>query len=355
MLHDARPLRMGPRNALLAAILAGVALSASGQTMTDKARALFTAYYEWQLKERPTYATAVGDHRYDDRLPDVSESAIARRKGDLVGFARQLTEIDRNALSGQDRLSYDVLARLLEYDRRSSAVFSEPDALGADQWLDITAYRGPHIGFGSLPALVRVSRFESVADYDNYLKRLDAVPKWLDDLERGLERAMARGWLPPRAVLARVPEQIDALLVTDLATNPVYAPFKRFPERVGAAERERLATAARSALADKVLPAFQKLKAFYVSRYLPACGETFRAARQPSWGKAYAAAVASQTTTSLTPKEIHEVGLKEVARIGAEMDAVVKRIGFKGTRAEFAKWLETAPEMHYTSAAEMLT
>jgi uncharacterized protein (DUF885 family) len=342
------------RDLLLAAMLALAAFSAAAETMTDKARALFSAYYEWDLRERPTYATAVGDHRYDDRLPDVSEGAIARRKADIDGFARQLREIDRDALSGQDRLSYDVLARLLDYDRQASAVFAEPDALGADQWLSVTAYRGPHIGFGSLPTLIRVSRFESVTDYENYLRRLDSVPKWLDDLQRGLERAMARGWLPPRAVVARVPEQIDALLVTDPATNPIYAPFKRFPERVGAADRERLAALGRSALADKVLPAFRTLKAFYVSRYLPGCDETFRAAQKPSWPKAYAAAVASQTTTPLTPKEIHALGLKEVERISGEMEAVVKRIGFKGTRAEFAKWLETAPEMHYATAAEML-
>jgi uncharacterized protein (DUF885 family) len=98
------------RNRMLA--LGG--LSAAAETMTDKAQALFTAYYEWELRERPTFATAVGDHRYDDRLPDVSEGAIARRNGATDGFARQLREIDRGALSGQDRLSYDVLARLLD-------------------------------------------------------------------------------------------------------------------------------------------------------------------------------------------------------------------------------------------------
>ena len=317
--------------------------AADAQTVPDKARALFAEYYEWQLRERPTYATALGDHRYDDRLPDYSETAITRRKAAVVDFARELTGIDRNALAGQDRISYDVLAVLLENEQRSAAVFAEPDAVGADLWLSVTQYSGPQIGFPGLPQLVRISRFESVPDYENYVKRLSAVPVLLEQLQAGLRRAMARGRLPPRVVVRRVPEQIDALLVADFAANALYAPFRRFPERVPAADRERLAAMARSALTDKVLSAFRDLRAFYVAQYLPACRETSGAASRPSWPKAYAAAVASQTTTSLTPGEIHELGLKEVARISGEMDALVRRIGFQGTRAEFAKWLGSAP------------
>jgi uncharacterized protein (DUF885 family) len=346
---------------LAACVLLIIACSMAGsgpaeaQSASERARAIFAAYYEWQLRERPVFATALGDHRYDDRLTDYSEAAIARRKSAVAEFARDLRAIDRGALAGQDRVSYDVLGVLLENERRTAAVFGDPDATGADLWLAVNQFNGPQIGFASLPQLIRVSRFETVADYENFLKRLEAVPAWLDELERGLTRAMARGWLPPRVVVRRVPEQIDALLVADLAANPVYAPFQRFPERIAAADRERLAAQGRSAITDKVLPAFRKLRSFYVAKYLPACSEGFAAASKQSWPSAYAAAVAAQTTTSLTPQEIHELGLKEVVRIGAEMDAMVERIGFKGTRTEFAKWLETAPEMHYANAAEILT
>jgi uncharacterized protein (DUF885 family) len=321
----------------------------------EKARAVFAAYFEWQLRELPVFATSIGDHRHDDRLTDYSEAAIARRKTDVADFVQQLRGIDRNELEGQDRVSYDVLAAQLDYDQRRFAVFNQPDAAGADLWLSVTQYSGPQIGFPGLPQLVRVSRFETVTDYENYIKRLNAVPALLEQLQSGLRRAMARGWLPPRAVVQRVPEQIDALLITEVDSNPVYAPFRRFPQRVGADDRARLAAAGRAALTERVIPAFRKLRAFYASEYLPSCGETFAAASQPSWPKAYAAAVATQTTTSLTPSEIHELGLKEVARISGELDAVVKRIGFKGMRAEFAEWLKTAPEMHYATGAEMLT
>ena len=327
---------------------------AAAETTTGKARSLFANYYEWQLKERPVLATSLGDHRYDDRLTDNSEPAIARRKAAVADFSRELRGIDRASLSAQDRISYDVLGALLDNEQRTTAIFGEPDALGADLWLSVNQFNGPQVGFASLPQLIRISRFETVTDYENYIKRLDAVPEWLKQLEGGLRRAMARGWLPPRVVVRRVPEQIDALLIADVTVNPVYAPFRRFPERIAPADRERLAAQGRSALAEKVIPAFRELRAFYVEHYLAACTESFAATARPSWPKAYAAAVAAQTTTSLAPKEIHELGLREVARIGNEMDAMVQRIGFKGTRAEFAKWLETAPEMHYASAAEIL-
>jgi uncharacterized protein (DUF885 family) len=324
-------------------------------TATEQARALFADYYEWTLRDRPTYATAIGDHRYDDRLPDFSPDAIARRKAVIEDFALKLRSIDRAALAGEDQVSYDVLRALLDYDRRRSAVFDAPDAIGADLWLSVTQLSGPQIGFSGLPQLVRISRFQSGLDYENYVKRLDAVPAMIADLESGLKRAIEKGWLPPRAVVRRVPEQIDPLLASDLDANPIYAPFRRFPERVSVADRERLAALGRAALADKVLPALRDFKAFYVERYLPACLEGFAAATRPSWPEAYAAAVAAQTTTALTPKEIHDLGLREVARIGGEMDALVRRIGFQGTRTQFADWLKTAPEMHYKSAAEMLT
>jgi uncharacterized protein (DUF885 family) len=340
---------------LLAATLWLFACGAAGaQTATEKAHALFDGYSEWQMRELPGYATMVGDHRYDDRLTDFSEAAIARRKASVADFAKQLQGIGRNALANQDRISYDVLATVLDSNLRRSAVFSEPDAAGADLWLDVTQFNGPQIGFAGLPSLIRVSRFSSILDYENYIKRLAAVPAQLDQLTGGLRRAMARGWLPPRVVVQRVPSQIDALLTANLAANPLYAPFERFPGSFAPGDRERLAAMGRAVIADKVGPAFRALRQFYVAEYLPACSEAPGASVRPSWMKFYAAAVASQTTTALTPREIRDLGLKEVERIGVEMDVVAKRVGFNGTRTDFANWIKSAPEFHYSSAAEML-
>ncbi len=142
--------------------------------------------------------------------------------------------------------------------------------------------------------------------------------------------------------------------MANLASNPLYAPFERFPGGFAPSDRERLAAMGRAVIADKVSPAFRALRQFYVSEYLPACAEASGASAQPSWVKFYTAAVASQTTTALTPREIRDLGLKEVERIAVEMDAVAKRVGFNGTRTDFANWIQSAPEFHYSSAAEML-
>ena len=341
------------RAALFATACAAAAAIAA-PSASEQANALFAEYWEWQMREIPGYATYVGDHRYDDRMIDVSEGAIARRKAFVAELADRLAQIDRDALSGQDAVSYAVLATTLGYQIRKNVVFADPAALGADAWLSVTQFNGPHVGATSLPSLVRVTRFASLRDYENYLKRLAAVPTLLEQATANLKRAMARGWLPPEIVVARVPAQLDSLTPPDVAANPLYAPFTRMPADIAAADRDRLAAAGRAVLADKVVPAFRALKAFYEAEYLPACRKGPGAEAQPGWPAFYAASVAELTTTSLTPREIHELGLAEVARIGGEMDAVIARTGFKGTRAEFIAHIRSLPQFYYTTPEDML-
>ncbi len=330
-----------------------VAIAAT-PSASEQANALFAEYWDWQMRERPTYATYVGDHRFDDRMSDASERAIARRKAFVADLAQRLAQIDRSALSGQEAVSYVVLATTLDLQIRRNAVFAEPAAAGADAWLSVTQFNGPQVGFAGLPSLVRVTRFESTADYENYLKRLAAVPLLLDQTTDNLRRAMLRGWLPPEIVVTRVPAQIDALIAVDVSVSPLYAPFTRIPADIAGADRDRLATAGRAVLADKVVPAFRALKAFYEAEYLPACRKGPGAQAQPGWPAYYAASVAELTTTSLTPREIHEMGLAEVARIGREMNAVIAGTGFKGTRAEFVARTKSSPEFYYTKPEDML-
>ncbi len=342
------------RRGLLAALFVACGAIGAPPSPAEQANALFAEYWEWQLREFPTFATFVGDHRYDDRLPDFSQTAVDKRKAYVADLAQRLAAIDRGALSEQDALSASVLAATLDYQVRRNAVFADPAAAGADGWLWVTQFEGPQIGGRGLPSLVRVTRFASVADYEHYLKRLAAVPLLLEQLTAGLRRAMARGWLPAEIVVARVPAQIDALTTADATANPLYAPFRRMPASIAPAERERLAAAARALVADKVVPAFRALKSFYETEYLPACRKGPGAAAQLGWPAFYAAAVAEHTTTALTPREIHALGLAEVARIGREMDAVVAQAGFSGTRAEFIARIRAAPEFRYTKPEDML-
>lgn len=318
---------------------------------TQQARRLFDEYWEWMLREFPILATFVGDHRYDDRFTDYSEKGIARRKAGIADFARRLRAIDRAALSGQDAVSYDVLATTLALEMRRQAAFDRDGARGADLWVEITPLGGPQLG---LPDLVLFSRFANVADYENYIARLSAAPRLIDELVAGLRRAVARGWLPPAEAAQRIPAQIDMLLEADLAKNSLYAPFARFPADVPEAERQRLSAQARSALTEKTQPAFRALRKFYVEEYLPACKTSPGARAQPGFAEYYAAKVAEETTTNATPEELHRLGLREVERIVRAMEAVIASTGFKGTRSEFVAWMESSPRFYYDSAEELL-
>src|SRR5207249_4077326 len=165
---------------------------------------------------------------------------------------------------------------------------------------------------------------------------------------------MKLGWMPARIAVARVPGQLEAQLDPDPARNPEYKPFLAFPADIAPAERERLAAAGRQVIKDKVIPAFQRLRDFYEKRYLPAASTSIAASSLPPGPRYYEARLAFYTTTRMSPKEIHDLGLAEVARIGKEMDATVVAAGFKGTRAEFQKSIKTDPRFFYTRAEDML-
>jgi uncharacterized protein (DUF885 family) len=166
--------------------------------------------------------------------------------------------------------------------------------------------------------------------------------------------ALAAGWVLPAIAIARVPQQLEAQTDPDPEKSPEYAPFKSFPADIALAERERLASAGRQVIRDKVVPAFRSLKAFYEESYLPRARDGIGVSQLPAGLPYYQALLAEATTTNLTPRQVHDLGLQEVARIGARMDTVMLETGFKGTRAEFQQFLVTDPRFFYTDPEAML-
>ena len=315
------------------------------------AHAIFAEYWEWLMRESPDFATYVGDHRYDDRLADESAAAVARRRDYYHALLRRLERLDVAQLSDEDRTSVGVLRFRIERRLAVDKLFGSAPFGGIDDWAPVTQMDGIHL---DLPQLVKATRFASVRDYENYLKRLDAVPVAIGDLIERMRAASAAGWMPPKVAIARVPRQIEAQTDPDPEKSPEYAPFKAFPADVAPAERERLAAAARHAIADKVIPAFRSLKSFYEKDYLPAAGDRIGASALPAGLPYYQAVLDEMTTTALTPRAIHDLGLTEVARIGAQMDAVMRETGFSGTRTEFRQFLVTDPRFFYTDPNAML-
>ena len=161
--------------------------------------------------------------------------------------------------------------------------------------------------------------------------------------------------LLPKIVMQRVPAQIDKQIVADSSESPFYKPFKRFPSSIFADEQVRLATTARTAIRSGVLPAFQRFKEFFVSEYLPASFDQVGAWQMPNGPEMYAFFARRYTTTSMTPEEIHQIGLSEVQRIRGEMRASRERAGFQGSLNEFFQFLRTDPRFYYNTPDELLT
>ena len=318
---------------------------------TIAARALFDEYWEYVLREAPERATMVGDHRYDDRLGDRSAEAVSRRKAEVVEWRNRAARIDAAALPAAERVSLRVLRYQLDQVVELNAVYGTLPFGGFDTWSPVTQQDGPQF---SLPWLISNTRFASVSDYENFLRRLNAVPEHIDQLIARMNAAMAAGWLPSKVAIARVPSQLAAQLDADPKKTAPYKPFLTFPAEISSAERTRLAEAGLRAIVDKVNPAFLRLQEFYKNKYLPAASDKLAATSLPGGAAYYAAMLRANTTTRMTAQEIHDLGLAEVARINKEMDAVVVASGFKGTRAEFQAFLNSDPQFFYTNATDML-
>ena len=308
--------------------------------------------WEWQLHEFPEFATSIGDPRYNDRLTDQSAAAVARRKQHQLASHAALHAIDVSQLQGQDRISAQILLSNAARDDQIDALYGDLPFSSSDDWMTLSQMDGIH---QNLPALMKAAPFNTVADYEHYLARLAALPEHLTQLTARMQAGMRSGWLPPAVPLQRLPEQIAVHLQTDPQQAILYRPFLKFPTSFSGAEQQRLQRAGAAAIAQSVVPAFTRLHHFVVEQYLPACRTDLGASRLPGGAAYYQAMIVSQTTTNLSPTEIHQLGLREVVRINAEMDATMRSTGFKGDRAAFQHYINTDPKFTFVRGSDMLT
>ena len=303
---------------------------------------LFEAEWEWRMRENPTFASLLGDRRYNDRWADVSLEAYERRHRHRVETLRRLQLIDRARLSPADRLNYDLFKQ--DYERDAGAHRFRMFLLPINQ----------RDGIQTEDELTERLRFQTVKDYEDWLARLRAFPAFMEQtlslMRQGVKEK--RAW--PRVVLRRVPAQIDKQLVARPEDSPFYKPFRQLPAAIPAAEQERLRAQAREAVASGVLPSFRKLKDYFEAEYLPAAFEQVGIWQLPEGAENYAFQARRYTTTGLTPQQIHEKGLSEVARIRAEMEKVMRQVGFRGTLKEFFHKLRTDEQFYYKRPDELL-
>jgi uncharacterized protein (DUF885 family) len=324
-------------------ILAFISLSqdSKGADAARQLNALFDAAWNTDLREDPLSATYLGVHDYDHLWPDASHAAIARRESTNAATLRQLRDIDRLQLSTADQLNYDLFER--EFRDRLAAQPFKPYLYA------ILSRDGLH----TLSETAEQLPFATVRDYDNWLARLRNLDGYIEQNIALLKTAIAEKRMQPRAVLDRIAEPLSKLATAAPQENPFYAPFTRIPESISKAERTRLAAEGRAAVEQIVISAYRRLNEFFLKHYLPAGRQTVGIWDTPNGDAYYRERAAFHTTATLTPEKIHEIGLKEVARIRGEMDRVIAQVGFKGSFPEFLAFLRTGPQFYFKNPDEL--
>ncbi len=309
----------------------------------ERLHRLFAADWDYSMREYPEAATWFGYPGQDARWTDVSLAAVERRNREMENPARVLATIDRECLSAADQVHRDLFARGVEEALQGRRFRAE--------LMPVSQMEGVQ---QSIAQLLTMMPATSVAQYENIVARLQAAPALVDQTIELMRAGLAAGLTPPRITLRDVPQQVRNQIVDDANASPMLAAFQRFPEAIGAADRERLARAARDAFAGGIAPAYRRLLAFLEEEYLPRTRETIAASDLPDGEAYYAYKVRQSTTTDLTPRAIHEIGLAEVQRIRAEMDGVVGSTGFTGSFAEFVSFLRTDSRFFFERPEDLL-
>jgi uncharacterized protein (DUF885 family) len=314
--------------------------SAAGpNAATRSLHALFDEEWEHDLRDQPTWASGIGDRRYDDRWPDTSLASYAQRDAHDREVLGKIDRIPRGELSREDALSLDLFR--YKYEK---SIEGQPFRL----FLFPINQRG---GIQTADELADDLSFDTAKHYADWNARLRSFPTYAKQTIELLAEAVKTGMTHPRIVMQRVVPQLDAQIVSDPAKSRFMRPYEK-GARI--AERATLEAEAKKLIAEAVVPAFRELRAFFVAQYLPACKDGVGAWQLPNGAALYAFRVREETTTKMTPDEVHAVGLREVARIRAEMETVKARAGFNGSMKEFFAFLRTDKRFFYENGAQLL-
>ena len=349
------------RHPLLLSLLSVAMLGLACESQTPRrAAAMLRAQLEedwtyWMI-QHPELATSVGYPGQNARWTDYSQPAIDARAAYLRKGLERLSAIDRALLGTDDQLDYDLYRDVIETAVKGLDFHNDAVPLRGvmphNLLMPINQLEGipqdiPHV-FALMPAATR-------EDYENVVSRLERVGSLVDQTIALMEQGLAAGMTPPKITVRGVADHVRAQIVADPLRSPMLAAFTTWPASITEADRASLTKRATDTYRQLFTPAFEKLHAFLTTRYLPACRETIGASALPSGGAMYAYNVRWHTTTDKTPKEIHDIGLGEVKRIRAEMDTVIAASGFKGSYADFVKFLRTSPQFYFKDAASLLT
>jgi uncharacterized protein (DUF885 family) len=336
--------RLFASSVLLAPIVAAT-LVAQGPSAADpgaRLHMLFDREWEWELQQSPLTASSLSDKRWNDRWDDMSLAALDMRQEHRKKVLDEVTAIPRGQLSVADQVNYDVF----RYQYRMSV-----EGYQYHYQLIRTDVYG---GVQNTEQVIDTLSFTSVKDYEDWLARLAGFPAYIDQNIELMREGMRTNVLLPKSIVNRVKQQLDRMVDGKPEDSGFYRPFRRFAAAIPAADQARLSAGGLERVRANVIPAFARLRDFIAKDYLPACYDQAGWWQTSSGLAGYAYLARLYTTTDLTPQQIHEIGLKEVARIKAAMEQAKAEAGFTGTLPEFFTYLRTDPRFYFKTPEDLL-
>ena len=299
---------------VLALACPGFAQMASVPDRVAQQNALFEEFYQAGLKNSPERATSFGDYRYNALLAQYSLAEIARQHAEADEFLKRLQAIPTDGMSDKDLLSHQVMQRQLEREDVNYSLKNHE--------MPVNQQNGVHTRLADLPLSVP---FDSAQHYRDYISRLHQIPRVLDQTTEVMRQGEKDGLMPPKLVLEKLPGQCDGIITA----NPFLQPAKKFPAEFSEEDKKRLTEEITKAVNDDVFPAYKKFAEFLRTEYDPKGRNKLSIESLPDGKRRYAEAVKMMTTLNITPAEVHELGLKEVKRITAEMTKLAQAQGQK--------------------------
>ena len=326
-------------------ILLAAALACASPALAapaDDLRVLMDEHYQWLLRENPIEATTLGIRDHDDRIPDLSPEARERRVREAQAFLDRLERIPTEQLDRSERVNQAIL-------RRTLAETVDDNRYGQRDML-FTTYYGWHQGFAGI---ARGLPFRTRADFESYLTRIEQYPRLNEQALAITANAVRGGYVLPCSVLTGYERTISGVIADDPTQSRFYEPFAgNRPAAIPEADWARLQARARNSITSSVNPAYQRHLDYYLNEYRPRCAPADSISAQPGGAEYYASRVRSYTTTNLDAQQIHDIGIREVERIRAEMDSVARSAGFP-TRQAMIQDLRTNPR-HFATSPEQL-
>jgi prolyl oligopeptidase len=312
-------------------------------TASKQLKKLFEEEWEFTLREYPITATFYGDHRYDDKLPDVSLDAIQKRNHQYQDYLERLRKIDQDALSSEERLNYDIYQRLTQMEL---AEFEFRTYL-----MPLTNRSGFHVTFPQLPDRVPL---RTIKDYENYIARLLAF----GDYARGhidlLKEGIRQGYVVPRVILNGIGDVVQPHIVNNAEESLLFQPFQKFPKQFTDSDKQRFRLEGEQVIMSTIVSSYREFIEFVVGEYLPKTRKNIAASELPNGKEFYRHRIRYYTSIDMDPEEVHHLGKDEVKRIKSDMKAIIEKVGFSGNFRSFIQFLRNDKRFYVSKSDQLM-